>query len=144
MTLKPALEHFFNTYQRLNRDNLDLLGGIYTDDIRFNDPAHSLKGLSALRDYFAELYSNVEHITFDFAEPHVSGDQVYVQWVMRLRHPRLNRGAEVEVPGVSCLHFADDGRVDKHRDYFDLGILLYEQLPLLGSLVRAVKRRFAA
>lgn len=139
-----ALEHFFNTYQRLNRDNLDLLGEIYSDDICFSDPAHSLNGLSALRDYFAQLYANVEHISFDFAEPHAGGDQVYVQWVMRLRHPRLNRGAEVAVPGISCLHVAADGRVDEHRDYFDLGVLLYEQLPLLGPLVRAVKKRFAA
>lgn len=139
-----ALERFLDTYQRLNRDNLELLEEIYSTDVRFSDPAHSLAGLAALRGYFVELYAHVEHISFDFAEPHASGDQVYVQWVMRLRHPRLNRGAEVAVPGISCLHFAADGRVDEHRDYFDLGVLLYEQLPLLGPLVRAVKRRFAA
>ncbi|MBD1401827.1 nuclear transport factor 2 family protein [Pelobacter sp. M08fum] len=144
MALEPALEQFFNTYQRLNRDNLDLLGGIYSDDIRFSDPAHSLKGLPALRDYFAELYANVEQIRFDFSAPRISNDQVFVQWVMRLRHPRLNRGGEIEVPGISCLHFAENGLVDDHRDYFDLGLLLYEQLPLLGPLVRAVKRRFSA
>jgi len=139
-----ALERFLDTYQRLNRDNLDLLGAIYTEDVRFCDPAHSFAGLTALRKYFAELYANVEHISFDFAQPQVSGNHVHVQWLMRLRHPRLNRGAEVVVPGISCLHFTDDGRVDEHRDYFDLGVLLYEQLPLLGPLVRAVKRRFAA
>lgn len=144
MTLGPPLEHFFATYQRLNRDNLDLLGGIYSDDIRFSDPAHSLKGLSALRDYFAELYANVDQITFDFSPPRISDDQVFVQWVMRFRHPRLNRGGEIEVPGISCLHFAENGLVDEHRDYFDLGLLLYEQLPLLGPLVRIVKRRFSA
>lgn len=144
MTLESALERFLDTYQQLNRDNLELLDEIYSPDVHFSDPAHSLNGLSALRDYFAELYANVEQVTFDFSEPHVGGDQVSVQWVMRLRHPRLNRGAEVEVPGVSCLHFVDDGRVDQHRDYFDLGLLLYEQLPLLGPLVRAVKRRFSA
>jgi len=93
-----ALERFLDTYQRLNRNNLDLLGAIYSEDVRFSDPAHSLNGLPALRDYFAELYANVDTITFDFAEPHVSGDQVFVQWRMRLRHPRLNRGGEVEVP----------------------------------------------
>jgi len=138
------LERFLDTYQRLNRDNLDLLVEIYSEDIRFSDPAHSLNGLVALRAYFTELYTNVDSVAFDFAEHHVCGDQVFVQWIMRLRHPRLNRGGVVEVPGISCLHFADDGRVDEHRDYFDLGVLLYEQLPLLGSLVRAVKRRFAA
>ncbi len=144
MTLEAALERFFSIYQRLNRDNLELLADIYSDEIRFTDPAHSLCGLSALHRYFAELYANVEHISFDFSSPHISTDQVFVQWVMRLRHPRLNRGREVEVPGISCLHFTENGLVDDHRDYFDLGLLLYEQLPVLGALVMAVKRRFAA
>jgi hypothetical protein len=139
-----SLERFLSTYQRLNRDNLDLLDTIYSDDVRFSDPAHSLTGLAALRDYFIELYANVVHIRFDFADPHVCADQVFVTWRMRLRHSRLNRGGEIEVPGISCLHFTDDGRVDEHRDYFDLGVLLYEQLPLLGCVVRAVKRRFSA
>lgn len=144
MRLEPELERFFDTYRCLNRDNLDLLGGIYSENIRFSDPAHSLKGLPALRDYFAELYANVDQISFEFSSPRISDNQVFVQWVMRLRHPRLNRGGEVEVPGISCLHFAENGLVDEHRDYFDLGVLLYEQLPLLGPLVRAVKRRFSA
>lgn len=139
-----ALERFLTTYQRLNRDNLELLDAIYSDDVRFSDPAHSLNGLPALRHYFTELYANVESISFAFDTPQINGDRVFVQWIMRLRHPRLNRGGEVEVPGISCLHFAEDGRVDEHRDYFDLGVLLYEQLPFLGSLVRAIKRRFAA
>ncbi|MBW6509070.1 MAG: nuclear transport factor 2 family protein, partial [Desulfuromonadales bacterium] len=116
-----VLEHFLSIYQRLNRDNLELLDEIYSPDVHFSDPAHSLNGLAALRDYFAGLYTHVEHISFDFAEPCGGGDQVYVQWVMHLRHPRLNRGAEVEVPGISYLHIAADGRVDEHRDYFDLG-----------------------
>lgn len=138
-----GLERFLATYQKLDRDNLDLLAGIYTETVHFSDPAHRLTGLPALRSYFAELYAGVEKIRFIFDQQHRDGNQVFVQWRMRLRHPRLNRGAEIEVPGISCLHFAADGRVDNHRDYFDLGALLYEQLPLLGAVVRTVKRRFA-
>lgn len=139
-----ALERFLRTYQQLNRDNLELLNQIYCENVRFCDPAHSINGLTNLRGYFAQLYAHVTSITFAFDPPHACGAQVFVQWRMRLCHPRLQGGKEIEVPGISCLHFADDGRVDEHRDYFDLGILLYEQLPLVGSLVRAIKRRFAA
>jgi hypothetical protein len=31
-----------------------------------------------------------------------------------------------------------------HRDYFDLGAMLYEQLPLLGAVVRTLKGRLGA
>ena len=139
-----ALERFLHIYRHLNRDNLALLEEIYSTDVRFSDPAHSLEGLAVLQGYFAELYANVDSITFDFTDQHACQDQVFVQWQMRLRHPRLNGGAEILVPGISCLHFGSDGLVDEHRDYFDLGVLLYEQLPLVGPLVRSIKRRFAS
>ncbi|HGP4674712.1 TPA: nuclear transport factor 2 family protein, partial [Vibrio cholerae O1] len=38
------------------------------------------------------------------------------------------------------LHFAE-GKVTYHRDYFDMGEMLYEQLPVLGQVIRAIKRR---
>ncbi|MCT7655735.1 hypothetical protein MBH78_16005 [Oceanimonas sp. NS1] len=53
--------------------------------------------------------------------------------------PRLNGGRPVTVPGVSHLCFADS--IYYHRDFFDLGAMLYEQLPLLGKGIRALKRR---
>ena len=34
-------------------------------------------------------------------------------------------------------------RVYRHRDYFDAGALLYEHLPLLGSVIAWLKRRLA-
>ena len=44
--------------------------------------------------------------------------------------------------GISRLTIAE-GRVLHHRDYFDAGELLYENLPLLGSAIRLV-RNFAS
>ncbi|MFO7576669.1 MAG: nuclear transport factor 2 family protein [Pelovirga sp.] len=138
-----SLDNFLSTYQRLGRDNLELLEQIYSADIQFVDPAHSVAGLPELKAYFVELYANVTEIRFEFHSQYRVGDQVFVEWWMSLRHPRLARGRLVRVPGISCLHFTASGLVDRHRDYFDLGALLYEQLPVLGGLVRAIKRRFA-
>ncbi|MEL7287824.1 MAG: nuclear transport factor 2 family protein, partial [Pseudomonadota bacterium] len=61
-------------------------------------------------------------------------------WTMDLQHPKLQKGAPISVNGVSHLKFRD-GQVIYHRDYFDLGEMLYENLPLLGSVVRTIKQR---
>ena len=37
-----------------------------------------------------------------------------------------------------------EGTITHQRDYFDLGQLLYEQMPILGFIVRAVRKKFAA
>jgi steroid delta-isomerase len=37
-----------------------------------------------------------------------------------------------------------DGRVVYHRDYWDAAGELYERIPLLGALMRGVRRRLRA
>lgn len=57
---------------------------------------------------------------------------------MHLRHKRIKRGREIMVDGISHLRVRD-GKVCFHRDYFDAGQLLYENLPLVGRIIRFIK-----
>ena len=43
--------------------------------------------------------------------------------------------------GASQLVFDAQGRVVLHRDYWDAAEELYEKLPVVGSLMRWLKRR---
>lgn len=138
------MEPFLETYKILNAGNLHLLREIYTDEIRFIDPAHEIKGLERLRKYFANLYENIATPQFCFTHHLQSGNDGYVQWEMAFSHPRLNRGRSVAVAGASYLRFDADGKVFFHRDYFDLGAMLYEQVPMLGWIVTTIKRRLGA
>lgn len=135
------MEQFLSTYNVLNRDNLHLLEEIYTTDIRFIDPAHEIIGLEKLTAYFTALYANVESIDFLFHDQVTAGDNGYVQWDMTFRHSRLSGGRSITVPGTTYVRYHPDGKVFYHRDYFDLGAMLYENLPLIGGLVTGVKRR---
>lgn len=136
-----ALDGFLAVYEQLGADNLDLLERIYSQEVHFCDPAHEIRGLDALRRYFAALYKNVDSVDFTFSRRHLSGDEAYLSWRMTLRHPRLARGRAIGVDGLSYLQFDDSGKVRYHHDYFDLGAMLYEHLPLLGSVIKTIKRR---
>ena len=69
------------------------------------------------------------------------GNEAWLSWVMIFAHPRIAGGRPVRVEGATRLQFDAWGKVCLHRDYFDLGAMLYEQLPLLGPVVRAIKGR---
>ncbi|KJY90586.1 nuclear transport factor 2 family protein [Vibrio neptunius] len=127
-------------YQQLSKDNLHLLNGVYHKDVVFEDSAHRLQGWQALQSYFDSLYTNVRRCDFDIKEQQQSGDSGFLTWSMSLEHPKLQKGKTVVVNGVSHLKFKD-GRVIYHRDYFDLGEMLYENLPLLGSVIKTIKQR---
>jgi hypothetical protein len=133
------LERFQQTYQRLNAQSLGLLGQLYSDDVSFQDPFRRIAGLPALTDYFTELYRHVESCSFTFGDSVVQGQSASLTWTMSLKHPRLNGGRLVTVPGSTFIRFHD--KVCYHRDYFDGGAMLYENLPVVGFVIRAIKER---
>lgn len=140
MTQALWLQNFIAVYGELGTDNLEALRQVYHPDIEFSDPLHSLKGLEELLDYFQGLYQQL--VSCDFTIDHVIEHQgeAAVYWTMVFRHKQLNACQPIEVQGHSRLS-ARDNKVIYHRDYLDVGAMLYEHLPLLGSVIRAVKRR---
>ncbi len=135
------MQHFLDTYQRLNADNLDLLQSVYSEGVHFMDPAHEIIGLDRLTQYFQNLYTHISAINFDFDHTCQSGNDGYVQWLMTFAHPKLNSGRGITIAGTSFVRFDSDEKIYYHRDYFDLGAMLYEHLPLLGKVIRTVKKR---
>ena len=137
--MHTVVERFKQIYGQLNAQSLGLLSELYSDDVKFQDPFHQIAGFSALRQYFADLYAQVESCSFKFEEDVTQGNDSVLMWTMFLKHSRLNGGLVVTVPGSTHIRFRD--RVSYHRDYFDAGAMLYEQLPLIGRVIRIIKRR---
>ena len=141
--MTDLMQRFSNYYSELTVDSPQQLGQLYRDDIEFCDPAHCVSGLAELRNYFTATMQGVELCAFDISDIKESGDSAFVTWTMRLQHPKLNGGRLISVPGVSHVRF-DQELIFYHRDYFDLGAMLYENVPVLGGLIRGIKKRMSS
>lgn len=141
-TLEHALwlQQFIDIYQRLSVDNLELLAKIYHPDVTFQDPMHEIHGFDELNQYFHALYENLISCRFEITQVITQDDQAAVYWQMSYQHPSLNRGKTVVVEGNSMLKGLGD-KVIYHRDYLDLGAMLYEHIPVIGRLTKWVKNR---
>jgi len=139
--MSRPLDRFRNVFNQLDKNHLDLLEQIYTPDVKFRDPVHTLNGLPALRDYYSRLYEGVLSCQFTFEAEVIESQQGMLAWVMRFQHRRFRAGETLELSGISQLQFLDDGRVHNHRDYFDMGEFIYERVPVLGSVIRTIKKR---
>lgn len=128
----------------MTADNLGAMDTIYAENVRFADPAGEVYGREKLRAHFASLLSGADFCAFAFDGAVQDGDEVALFWRMTLAARRLNNGQQYEVPGASRLLFGGGGKVVMHRDYFDMGALLYERLPIVGAAARALRRRMAA
>lgn len=111
----------------------------YAPEIRFDDPMVSISGRDRLIAYYSRLYENVVRIRFDVEDETCVGDQTFARWTMHLEHKRLRGGKPVVVSGCSFVRSVD-GKAVYHRDYFDLGSMLYENLPLFGPVTRLVRQ----
>jgi ketosteroid isomerase-like protein len=135
------MEKFLEIYNKLNSENLDLLAEIYAENVVFIDPAHEILGLKNLQRYFASMYSGLHSASFTFSDTQRKGDHAYVQWTMDFSHPKLGGGKIISLPGVSSLKFDSDDKAIYHRDFFDMGAMLYEHLPLFGKMIKLLKKR---
>ncbi|MDV7104902.1 nuclear transport factor 2 family protein [Vibrio sp. TH_r3] len=134
------LKKFINVYSELRTDNLATLQTIYHPDVTFIDPLHQVNGIHALLDSFDSSYSNISYC--DFVIDHVmqSDEEAAVYWTMTFQHKNLNGHKPVSVEGHSHLKVQDD-LIIFHRDYLDVGAMIYEHVPLIGFLVKTIKQR---
>lgn len=136
------LEQFLAYWLAPNRELVISLGDLYADKIHFIDPVGQKRGLNELQHYFSQLTQNTLNYQFNIHSSNLVDDKAFIVWKMQYQHKKLNNGQIITVEGLSELHFAD-GKIIYHRDYFDLGSMIYEQLPLLGRLIKLVKKRLA-
>ncbi|WDE08368.1 nuclear transport factor 2 family protein [Thalassomonas viridans] len=134
------LDKFITTYQSLDADNLELLAELYHQDIIFRDPMHTITGIDALSAYFEALYQNIFYCHFRITQVLKNGEQAAVYWQMEYAHKRLNKGRKITVEGHSLLMGKED-KVICHRDYLDLGQMVYEHIPVLGRIILWLKAR---
>ena len=71
----------------------------------------------------------------------VQGTQCFLVWDFRFRFRRFDTQSWQTVRGGTHLVFNDEGLVTLHRDYWDAAEELYEKLPVVGGLMRWLKRR---
>lgn len=136
----PVYQLFRYAYQESGKLTADQIETLYDERVIFRDPVHCIEGLSALQRYFADIAGNVKYCYFDFLDELVCDDMAHVTWNMRFAHPNIAGGREQVLRGMSFVRFAD-GRICYHEDCYDLGAMIYEHLPVLGSVTRFLKRR---
>lgn len=138
-----VIERFSAFYQHLSSDSLRQIGDIYADTITFIDPVTRHTGLAQVTAYFAALLENTRTCECRIQSVCSRDHEHWVRWTMTFQHDRLKSGAPITVEGVTELHVEDD-KIVYHRDYYDMGEMLYEHVPVLGWVVQRIKKGMAA
>jgi steroid Delta-isomerase len=140
MTHQADLELLVQRFEALSPETVGALSELYSEDAFFKDPFNEVRGHRAITDIFEHMFKQVNEPRFVVTRKIVQNEDAFIAWDFLFR-PKGNRQTEQCIHGSSHLHFEPDGRVNYHRDYWDTAEELYEKVPVLGTLIRFLKRR---
>ena len=137
-----GLDDLIVFYENLTLADAERFAEFYSHDAYFKDPFNEVRGVEPIQRIFRHMFKQLEAPHFHVAERVIDprGDVVLV-WELGYRTRLLG---EQVMRGVTHLRFASDGKVIYHRDYWDASEELYAKVPLLGALMRLLKRSLAA
>jgi hypothetical protein len=137
--LGHPVEGLSRFFEALSPQALADLGQVYAPQARFKDPFNEVQGLPAIRKLFEDMYQRLDSPRFEVDHALGQGEQGFVVWRF-VFHFKGESQLQV-IRGASHLNFGPDGLVTLHRDYWDAAEELYEKLPLVGSLMRWLKKK---
>jgi steroid delta-isomerase len=128
-------------YEALAPADVDRIGEIYTPDARFRDPFNDVRGVPEIQRIFADMFAKLDDCRFTILETVVDDGGALLIWDMTFRMRAYKPDVVQKIHGASHLKFDATGRIAYHRDYWDAADELYAKLPLIGPVMRFLKRR---
>ena len=141
MDKREAAQNLATFFETLSPQSVAQLHTIYDAQARFKDPFNEVQGLPEIEKIFRHMYVALEQPHFVVTGQLVDGTQAFLTWEFRFRFKRFDTTTLQAVRGASHVVFNEQGLATVHRDYWDAAEELYETLPVLGGLMRWLKKR---
>lgn len=126
-------------FEQLSPQTLNNIEQIYAPSTRFIDPFNDLTGCRDTRRVFQHMFDTLDSPRFAVKRIASNGSSGFMTWDF---HFSL-RGRAQRISGCTEFELNDEGLIVLHRDYWDAAAQVYEQIPLLGAIVRFLRRKLA-
>lgn len=138
------IDRIVRYFESLQAADLWRLGDVYAEDALFKDPFNEVSGLDAIRAVYAHMFDALEEPRFVITGRWLGERDAVLRWRFEAKGLRGQRLRAIAFTGLTLMEFDASGRISVHRDYWDAAEEVYEKVPLLGALLRLLKRRMRA
>ena len=143
-TPEAALARVVRFFEQLQPSDVAQMAQIYSDGAQFKDPFNEVTGVAAIQAIFEHMFEALHAPRFVITQCVQQGAQCCLMWDFSFAFRTFKPDTTHTIRGASHLVLRQDQgvwRVAVHRDYWDAAEELYEKLPLVGALMRWLKRR---
>ena len=137
------IDRLISFYESMSHATIAQISEVYAPDAYFRDPFNEIIGVARIEAIFRHMYQQIEDPSFLVRGWSGTDDEGFVLWDMNFRSRLIRGGKNQTIHGVSHIRFDASGQVSYHRDYWDTGEELYAKLPVIGWLIRRLRRTMA-
>ena len=141
MTRSAELARLVDFFESIDIADAARIDSLYTADAFFKDPFNEVRGPAEIQRIFEHMFVQVAEPRFIVTTAMQNGSEAFLAWDFHFRMRRFDTHTVQLIRGATHVRFATDGRVAWHRDYWDAAEELYEKLPVIGTLMRWLKRQ---
>lgn len=141
--MRDPLQAYIRFYTTLSASTVDDLYELAMPDVHFRDPFNDVRSVELMIAIFKDLFAVAEEPRFVIRDSLGAAPHAMLRWDFTFRpRSKMIRTQELwRIEGMSDVRWNGTGRLIEHIDFWDSGSAFYEHIPLLGSLVRGVRRR---
>jgi steroid delta-isomerase len=139
MTNRNQLDRIILFFESVTPENVGTLAELYSSNAYFKDPFNEVTGHAAIMAIFEHMFRQVDEPRFVITHSILQDENAFIMWDFSFR--MKGGSTRQSIHGSSHLRFGQNQKVEYHRDYWDVAEELYEKIPVLGSLMRFLKRR---
>ena len=138
--IDPAwLDRYARAFEVMTEASLADLPALLAPDVRFVDPFNDVRGADRYVAIFRHMYEVCGDPAFVVLDKAIGQRAAYLKWSFKGR--MKGKPTTFEIIGMSEVTFDAEGRVTAHIDHWDAAGQLYERVPVLGAVLRMLRRR---
>jgi steroid Delta-isomerase len=138
--MNSAVPNLCRFFENLTPQSLPQMSKLYVTDAQFKDPFNDVQGITKIETIFKHMFATTHNPKFKIVQTLQEANHTLFVWDFYFQKEGFAK--PVCIHGTSLISFNWEGKVVRHRDYWDSGEELYAKLPWVGGLFRWLARQF--
>lgn len=126
-------------FETLTPASLQGIASVYAPNATFRDPFNDLRGVTSVRQVYQHMFETLVEPRFVITSKLIDSASGFMTW----RFLFTLRGKAYVIEGGTHFVLDEQGLIATHRDYWDSAQELYEKIPVLGAVLRGLRRKIS-
>ena len=137
--MKARFDELATWFETLTPTSLQNIDKIYAQSATFRDPFNQVSGVTLIQQIYQHMFEQLSEPRFVITGKLVEAAGAFMTWQFLF----TLRGKDYVIEGGTHFRLDEQGLIVLHRDYWDAAQELYEKIPVLGTVLRLLRKKLS-